>query len=267
MVAPRSEDIRKVEIHTRKTRPWLGQIPSRSPGLGTDFWAIRAYASGDEMRRINWKASARLASLFTNEYEGERSGDFVIILDAREQAALGLHSRSAVEMGVRATISLAAKLLEARNRVGLVIMRSVLDWVYPAFGRAQLLRIVEALVTVKPGGAWTLQHLSWILSRFFPPRSQLIIISPVVDRRAREAVLEMRARGFDAIVISPSIVDIEAGIIKEEERVKTAYAILRIEREMNIARLRRIAPVADWKPDDPLALALKEVDTRRPGRY
>ncbi len=263
VVSPRGEDVRKVKIGTRTTRPWLGQIPSRSPGLGTDFWSIRDYASGDEMRRINWKASSRLASLFTNEYEGEKSADFVIILDAREEAALGPVHDNAVEMGVRATISLASKLLENRNRVGLIVMRSVLDWVYPAFGRKQLPRIVEALVTVRPGGEWTLGHLPWILMRFFPPRCQLIIISPLVDRRAREAIAEMKARGFDAVVISPSMVDIEASLMEENERVRVAHSILRFERDVDIASLRRFAPVADWKPGEPLAVAMKEVETRR----
>ncbi len=263
IVSPKGENIRRVKLETMKTRPWLGQIRSRSPGLGTDFWAIRDYVSGDEMRRINWKASSRLASLFTNEYEGERSGDFVIILDAREEAARSPIYDNAVEMGVRATVSLASKLLENRNRVGLIVMRSVLDWVYPAFGRAQFPRIVEALITIRPGGVWTLGHLPWVLERFFPPRCQLIIISPMVDRRSREAIAEMKARGFEAIVISPSMIDIEAALAAEDERSQVAYAILRMEREADISSLSRFAPVADWKPGEPLALALKEVEARR----
>lgn len=264
-VSPRREDVGRVKIWTRTTRPWLGQIPSRSPGPGTDFWSIRDYVSGDEMRRINWKASGRLDTLLTNQYEGERSGDFVLILDAREEAAHGPAQENAVAMGVRATVSLAEKLLAERNRVGLIVMRSVLDWVYPAFGRRALHRIVQALVTVRPGGEWTLGHLSWILTRFFPPRSQLLIVTPLVDRSTQEAVAELRARGFETIVLSPSMVDVEANFLGEEdERVRTAHAILRLERGMDIIRLRRFAPVADWRPGEPLAVALKEVEVRRP---
>ncbi len=267
-VFPRTEDLRKVQIPARSTRPWLGQIPSRSAGPGPDFWAIRDYVSGDEMRRINWKATSRLDTLLTNEHEGERSGDFVVVLDAREEAADGLVRDSAVEMGVRATISLATKLLEERNRVGLIVMRSVLDWVYPAFGRGQLHRIVEALVTVRPGGEWTLAHVPWILNRFFPPRSQLIIITPLVDRPAREAIAELRAQGFHTLVLSPSVAEPTAEFPGEEDRVRVARAILRLEREANVGQLRSFAPVADWTSDQPLALALKEVwlSGRRPVR-
>ncbi len=265
-ISPRREDIRRATVRTRRTRPWLGQIPSRSPGLGTDFWSIRDYVSGDEMRRINWKASARLDSFFTNELEGERSGDFVIILDAREEVAIGPAKENAVEMGVRAAVSLAEKLLEGRNRVGLIVMRSVLDWVYPAFGRKQFFRIVDALLSVRPGGQWTLTHLPWVLGRFFPRGCLLIVISPVVDRLAREAILNLRAYGFDVFVLSPSVLDIEAELAEKDEAARVAYSILKMERDANVALLRRFAPVADWRLEKPLALALKETERWKPGR-
>ncbi len=261
-VSPAREDLRKTMVPVYRTRPWWGQIPSRAPGIGTDFWSIRNYASGDEMRRINWKASARLDSLLTNEFEGEKSGDFVIILDAREEAAAGTAYENAVEMGVRAAVSLAEFLLEGRNRVGLITMRSVLDWVYPDFGRRALHRIVQALVNVKPGGQWRLEHLPWVLGRFFPTGSHLIIISPEVDASTRSAILEMRARGFEALVLSPSAIDIEMRLAKANGPTRVAYEILKLERSAELGLMRTYADVVDWKPGEPLAMALKEVGTR-----
>src|SRR5256712_8052768 len=73
VVAPTMEDLRRTKLHPRRTRPWFGQVSSRQLGEGTDFWGVREYTAGDEVRRINWKASARLDRLYTNEYEGERS--------------------------------------------------------------------------------------------------------------------------------------------------------------------------------------------------
>lgn len=262
LVSPAHEDLRKTMVPVYRTRPWWGQIPSRAPGIGTDFWSIRDYASGDEMRRINWKASARLDSLLANEFEGEKSGDFVIILDAREEAAAGTAYENAIEMGVRAAISLADFLLEGRNRVGLITMRSVLDWVYPDFGHRALHRIVQSLVSVKPGGQWRLKHLPWVLGRFFPTGSHLIIISPEVDASTRNAILEMRARGFEALVLSPSAIDLEMRLAEGDGRSRVAYEILKLERSAELGLMRNYADVVDWKPGEPLALALKGVGTR-----
>src|SRR2546421_2586061 len=89
VVAPTMEDLRRTKLQPRRTRPWFGQVASRQIGAGTDFWGVREYTAGDEVRRINWKASARLDRLFTNEYEGERSGDVVIVVDARREVFVG----------------------------------------------------------------------------------------------------------------------------------------------------------------------------------
>src|SRR3989442_3788746 len=58
-VAPPMEDLRRVKVQPRRARRWIGQIPSRRMGPGTEFWGLREYVPGDETRRINWKASAR----------------------------------------------------------------------------------------------------------------------------------------------------------------------------------------------------------------
>src|SRR3989454_9815462 len=142
---PPLEDIRRATVQPRRTRRQVGQIPSRQIGSGAEFWGLREYVSGDETRRINWKASARFDRLVTNETQVERSGDAVIVLDAREESLVGPLARSTTEAGVRAALALASKILEGRNRVGLVVQREVLDWVYPAFGRKQLYRILDAL--------------------------------------------------------------------------------------------------------------------------
>src|SRR5438132_2502234 len=112
VVAPAMEDLRRARLGPRRTRPWFGQVPSRQIGAGTDFWGVREYVAGDEVRRINWKASARLDRLFTNEYEGERSGDVVIVVDARRESFIGTETENPSEHGVRAALGLAEPLPE-----------------------------------------------------------------------------------------------------------------------------------------------------------
>ncbi len=138
VVAPTMEDLRRTKLQPRRTRPWFGQVASRQIGAGTDFWGVREYTAGDEVRRINWKASARLDRLFTNEYEGERSGDVVIVVDARRESFIGTETDNPIEHGVRAALGIAERVLASKNRVGLIVQREVLDWVPPAFGRKQL---------------------------------------------------------------------------------------------------------------------------------
>src|SRR3989449_2152185 len=203
VVAPTMEDLRRTKLQPRRTRPWFGQVASRQIGAGTDFWGVREYTAGDEVRRINWKASARLDRLFTNEYEGERSGDVVIVVDARRESSVGTEADNPVEHAVRAALGIADRVLATKNRVGLIVYRQVIDWVPLAFGRKQLYRILDHLVHAKPGGEWRVSHVGLVLSRFFPRDCLIVLITPLQDRDALTAVIELAARGDDVAVGSP----------------------------------------------------------------
>jgi uncharacterized protein (DUF58 family) len=262
VVAPAMEDLRRVQLLPRRTRPWFGQAPSRQIGVGTEFWGMREYAPGDEVRRINWKASARFDRLFTNEYEGERSGDVVLVVDARRESFVGTPVDNPVEHAVRAALGIADRVLAARNRVGLIVQRQVIDWVPLAFGRKQLYRILDHLLHVQPGGEWPLSHVGFVLSRFFPRDCGVVLITSLLDRDVLEAVIRLAARGHAVAIVAPSALEIERRQRTDSREDRMAYKILAMERANVVRQLRRVATVVDWDPATPLALALRRMTAR-----
>lgn len=259
VVAPAMESLEHANLGPRRTRPWFGHVTSSQIGAGSEFWGVREYVSGDDMRRINWKASARFDRLYSNEYQGERSGDVIIVLDARRESAIGSRSDNAVEIGVRAALGVAEHVLASKNRVGLIVQREVLDWVPPAFGRKQLYRILDHLVHVRAGGEWPFGFVTWVLTRYFPRDALVVLISPLTDTTALEAVMSLVAHGYDVSVLSPSPLEIERRYLAGSGARDTAYRILRMERENLIGELRRVAQVVDWDPGTPLALPLRRM--------
>lgn len=258
-VAPAMESLARAKLGPRRTRPWFGHVPSRHIGVGSEFWGVREYVPGDDVRRINWKASARFDALFSNEYQGERSGDVVIILDARRESAIGTPTVNAVEIGVRAALGVAEHVLASKNRVGLIVQRDVLDWVPPAFGRKQLYRILDHLIHVRAGGEWPLSFVTWVLTRYFPRDALVVLISPLTDRMSLDAVMTLAAHGYDVSILSPSPLEIERRLVAPTVEAETAYRILLMERENLVAQLRRVAQVVDWDPATPLALPLRRM--------
>ncbi len=266
VAAPAIESVERTSLGPRRTRPWFGHVTSRQIGAGSEFWGIREYVPGDEVRRINWKASARFGRLYSNEYQGERSGDVIIVLDARRESAVGSQTDNAVEIGVRAALGVAQHVLDSKNRVGLIVQRDVLDWVPPAFGRKQLYRILDHLIHVRAAGEWPFGFVTWILTRYFPRDALVVLISPLTDRASLEAVINLSAHGYDVAIISPSPLEIERRFLPASREQETAYRILRMERDNLIAALRSIAQVVDWDPKVPLALPLRRLRTwSRPG--
>ena len=258
-VAPAMEALHRAGLGPRRTRPWFGHVTSRHIGAGSEFWGVREYVSGDDVRRINWKASARLGRLFSNEYQGERSGDVIIVLDARRESAIGTPTVNAVEIGVRAALGVAEHVLASKNRVGLIVQRDVLDWVPPAFGRKQLYRILDHLIHVRAGGEWPLSFVTWVLTRYFPRDALVVLISPLTDRMSLDAVMTLAAHGYDVSILSPSPLEIERRLVAPTVEAETSYRILLMERENLVAQLRRVAQVVDWDPATPLALPLRRM--------
>lgn len=257
------EPMKGVKIVPRKTRNWVGMIKSRRIGIGTEFYGMREYVSGDELRKINWKATSRYDKLITNEFEAECSGDVTIILDARVEANVGFIENSVVEHGVRAASTISQHILADKNRVGLIVLRDIIDEVYPAFGKRQFYKLSEHLLNVKPIGLLPFENVGWMVTSYFPLESQIIVISALTDREIITTIGDLCARGYDVVVISPSPVRLESPMVEESANKEMATRIIGVERNILITELNRYARIVDWDTRDPLAKALKGVGASR----
>lgn len=94
--------------------------------------------------------------------------------------------------------------------------------------------------------------------RTLPPQALVVALTPLLDDRAAGALLDLRARGFDLVVIevSPSSYLPDP---KDELEV-LADRLWRLRREALRDRFARAGiPVAVWEEDSSLAAALEEV--------
>jgi uncharacterized protein (DUF58 family) len=265
-VVAKTESSKGIKIAPRKTRNWVGMIKSRRVGIGTEFYGMRDYVSGDELRKINWKASARFDALITNEFESECSGDTTLILDARLEANVGDVLDSTVEHGVRAASTIASQVLGDKNRVGLIVLRDIIDEVYPAFGKRQFYKLSEHLLDVKPIGLLPFENVGWMMTGYFPLESQIVIITALTDREIVRTIADLCSRGYDVVVISPSPLKAEESVVTDSKEMRLALRVLGLERRNLISELRRYARIVDWDTDEPLAKALKGVERSMPRR-
>lgn len=257
-VLPNTEDMESIDINPSYTKHWLGEVKSKSIGVGSEFFSLREYHPGDEMRDINWKATAKHFEPFTNEYEGEKSGDVILVVDGYEGAIVGTKRDNTLRASIDAAATLASSILSARNRVGLVVSGEYLNWVYPATGKNQYHRILANLTKLESGGTWDLENIRWLFEDFFPPKSMIIFISPLTLSEFGETIIDLCRKEYDVMVISPDPISIEREVGGDhEEMVETLY---RTERKHLLNRLwNHGALVVDWDPYDPLEPELEEV--------
>ena len=92
-------------------------ISARGPlGLGTDFELVRDYLPDDDIRQVNWRATARLGRPMSNQYRVEQDRDVMLVLDAGRLSAAPLPAGAS---GVRPTVLDAC--LDALTAVALVV--------------------------------------------------------------------------------------------------------------------------------------------------
>ena len=250
--------LKKVAIRPQRTHGHFGPIPSRQAGSGVDFYGLREYQAGDPRRWINWRASVRHdQQLFINQFEQERIADVGVILDARQQSNIQLPTgESLFEYSVQAAGSLSEALLNDGNRVGLLVYGFGVERVFPGYGKVQQERIMNALGQARTGHNFALESLGYLPTRFFPAGSQVVMVSPLMAEDL-PAFQQLRACGYEVLVVSPDPVDFEARALELEDNLGRDLA--RVERALTLRKLQRLGVrVLDWqvnRPFEPLVRA------------
>lgn len=247
IVYPKVTRLKKIDIRPVQTHGFAGPIPARKPGSGTDFFGVREYQLGDSLRKMNWRISARHErNFFTNEFEQEGIADVGLILDARDQSDIRNSNGSLLEYGIEATASLADALLTDGHRVSLLVYGFGLERVFPGYGRVQRERILNALARAQTGVNFVFESLERLPTRFFPAKSQLLFISPLIPEDLR-SLIRLRASGYELMVVSPNPIDFEANGFSGDPWTSNAVRLAAIERNLLLRKLNQAGIRAiDW---------------------
>ena len=254
--------LRRVAIQPRRTRIFSGTIPARQGGSGVEFFNVRDYQKGDSPRWINWRATARHPqNVYSNEFEQERSADVGLILDGRRRTN-DFNNRSIFEHSVLATAALADAFLNAGDRVGLLFYGRQMVWTMPGYGKLQSERILHDLSRLEPGDSQNFNEL-FIPRHLFPSRSQLVLISPLLDEDY-DVLAALRLRGYPLLVVSPDPVSFEANGLPRIRNYLLAMRIASLQRAALLRRLRGTGTrVVDWDTSQPFEKTAKRELERR----
>jgi uncharacterized protein (DUF58 family) len=257
--------LRHVAIRPRRTRVYAGTIPARAGGSGTEFYGVREYQPGDSPHVINWHASAHsMDALYSNEFQQERVADVAIVLDARTRTNDFARGHSLFEHSVQAAAALTDALLFQGNRVGLLVYAAYLAWTFPGYGKVQRERILYSLAHAKPGGSDVFSDLEHLPTRLFPPESQIILVSPLSDDDLQPLV-QLRAQGYQVLVVSPDPVQFELLYLQKTRNVELASRVVQLERRLLLQKIQRAGiQVLDWDVRVPFDQVVKRKLSRPP---
>jgi uncharacterized protein (DUF58 family) len=154
-------------------------------GSGLELADLREYQYGDDVRRIDWNATARLDKTFVRDYVEEREFTAWFLLDL--SASLDFGSQQVAKRALaHECFALIARLLTRQgNRVGALLYGDAVDTVIqPRGGRHQVLHVLQKMLA-RPertrGGATDLKELLKIAHRVICRRSLVFVVSDFIS--------------------------------------------------------------------------------------
>ncbi|MDP3889147.1 MAG: DUF58 domain-containing protein [bacterium] len=149
---PLSQDIirkiRHLEIYTKRllSGSLVGDSRSARKGTGFEFDQIREYQVGDDVRFIDWKATARANQLLVKEYIEERSRVVLLVVDISGSSYFTSSEQLKYEVMAQVASVLALAADYGNDGVGLLLFSDEVElFIPPRRGRLQVHTIMEKL--------------------------------------------------------------------------------------------------------------------------
>ena len=174
------KNVRKLEIKTQRMVEGIisGYYHSVFKGRGIEFSDIREYATGDDIRAIDWNVTARMNAPFVKEFIEERDLTVYIILDVSASNEFGFERRKR-DYGVEIAASLIFSALANNDSVGMFLCTSVIEeFIPPRKGRSHLFKLLREMIYFEPEKKTTdlnncVRHISNVAKR----RSIMFVVS------------------------------------------------------------------------------------------
>ena len=124
---------------------------ARRVGSGTEFAELREYRTGEDIRLIDWKATARRNRPVVRVLEPEQEQTLFILLDRGRLMTAKVDGLKRFDWGLNATLSLAMAGLSRGDRVGVAVFdRDLTTWIPPERGNHHLSKLIDRLTPIQP---------------------------------------------------------------------------------------------------------------------
>ncbi|MEO8300868.1 MAG: DUF58 domain-containing protein [Rhizomicrobium sp.] len=207
---PTSENIlRRLELPVLRRLEGLlqGDYKSPSRGDGLDLADLREYQFHDDVRRIDWNATARLGTPFVRDYIEDREIPVWFLLDMSPSMMFEGVSISKHSVLMEFTTLMCRLMLSRGNRAGAMIFSGKIDRTIPVRGgRRQLLQILNTVAGYRPDqkqgkNATDLRHVLKDAAAVIRRRSLVFIVSDFISPLDWEKDLTALAMRHDVVAV------------------------------------------------------------------
>jgi uncharacterized protein (DUF58 family) len=188
---PPFESRKHLPSRLARLRDLDGRSAVRVRGQGTEFDSLREYVRGDDVRSIDWRATARNRTVVVRTWQPERDRRVVIVLDTSRVSAARIADVPRLDSAMEAALLLTALAARAGDRVDLVAGdRRVRTRLRLAGARDATSRLEDACAVLQPEIAeadWT--ALAGAVQSMGRQRALVVLLSPLEPSAVEEGLL------------------------------------------------------------------------------
>ena len=173
-VYPSFIQMRKFELIAFSNRPAeVGIKKIRRIGHTMEFDRIKEYVRGDDVRAMNWKATARAGTLMVNTFEDERSQQVINVIDTGRVMKMPFEGMHLLDYAINTSLVISNIVLLKEDKAGLVTFSNKgASFIAPQKQRSHIRKIQEQLYNLET---------NFLESDF---RQMLITLKKKVNRRS-----------------------------------------------------------------------------------
>ncbi|HVM28727.1 MAG TPA: DUF58 domain-containing protein [Mycobacteriales bacterium] len=128
-----------------------GAVALRARGQGTEFDTLRDYVPGDDVRSIDWRATARRSEVVVRTWRPERDRSVLLVVDTSRTSAGRVGDIPRLDAALDAALLLTALAARAGDRVDLLAFDREPRAAVESVGREDVLpRVVDAMALLEP---------------------------------------------------------------------------------------------------------------------
>ena len=190
-VLPPFRSRRHLPSKLQRLRELDGQTAVQIRGAGTEFDSLRDYVRGDDVRSIDWRATARRQNLVVRTWRPERDRRVILCLDSSRTSAARIEDEPRLDTGMEAALLLGVLAASAGDRVDfLAFDRRVVSRARSAANGDFLHVMAEAMAPVEPelveaDFSQLPQHVRSVTSQ----RSLVVILTSLESASLEEGLL------------------------------------------------------------------------------
>ncbi|GCD92026.1 DUF58 domain-containing protein [Nocardioides sp. LS1] len=188
---PPFESRKHLPSRLARLRELDGRAAVRVRGQGTEFDSLREYVRGDDVRSIDWRASARNRNVVVRTWQPERDRRVVLVLDTSRTSAGRVDDVPRLDSAMDAALLLAALAARAGDRIDFVAGdRRVRARLRSAGARDVSANLQEAMADLEPVIAeadWT--SLAGAVTGFGRQRALVVLLTPLEPSAVEEGLL------------------------------------------------------------------------------